>query len=169
MAKELIDRCFWCGKPKSGAITETEDTIRNSVINNYTPCDACKKSFNGGIHVIGVTTEPIIKGMFPISKDEKNTLYPTGSMFIANNEFIKDMLSEDSEKELLENVLRERIIMIPNDVCEKIVNDAREAQSGEEYINHMDTITDAVIDKINEERSTNEENIQNQSDKKSMA
>jgi hypothetical protein len=90
-------------------------------------------------------------------------------MFIANDEFIKDMLSEDSEKELLENVLRERIIMIPNDVCEKIVNDAREAQSGEEYINHMDTITDAVIDKINEERSTNEENIQNQSDKKSMA
>ena len=154
MAEERIERCFWCGRPKSGAIEETEETIKNSVITNYQPCDACKKSFADGIHVMGVTTEPIVQGMFPISKDEKNTLYPTGSMFVANEEFIKDMLSDESEKELLENVLQDRVLMIPNELCEQIVNDARAAQAenGDEYLNSMD--------KVHEEATANEENVQ---------
>lgn len=157
MAEERIERCFWCGKPKSGEIEETEETIKNSVINDYTPCDKCKESFAGGIHVIGVTNKPIVNGMFPISKDDKNTLYPTGSMFVANEEFIKDMLSNEGEKELLENVLKERILMIPNEVCEQIVNDARTAQAenGEEYIEQMD--------EVHKEESSNEEDIQDQS------
>ncbi len=154
MAEERIERCFWCGRPKNGEIEETEETIKNSVIANYQPCDACKKSFSDGIHVIGVTTEPIVKGMFPISKDEKNTLYPTGSMFVANEEFIRDMLSDENEKELLENVLQDRVLMIPNELCEQIVNDARAAQaeSGSEYLNQMD--------KVHEEATANEENVQ---------
>ena len=151
--EERIDRCFWCGKPRNGEIDETEETIKKSVINSYTPCDKCKESFAGGIHVIGVTDKPIVEGMFPISKDDKHTLYPTGSMFVANEEFIKDMLSDESEKQLLENVLKERILMIPNDVCEQIVNDARNAQteSSEEYIEHMDEVVNG--------ESSNEENV----------
>lgn len=153
MAEERIERCFWCGRPKSGEIEETEETIRNSVITNYQPCDACKKSFDNGIHVIGVTTEPIVQGMFPISRDGNNTLYPTGSMFVANEEFVKDMLSDPGEKELLDNVLTDRVLMIPNELCEQIVNDARTAQAenGEEYIDAMD--------KIHEEETANEENV----------
>lgn len=154
MAEERIERCFWCGKPKSGEIKETEETIKNSVINNYEPCDACKASFGNGIHVIGVTKEPIVKNMFPISKDDKNTLYPTGSMFVASEEFIKDMLSDESEKELLEAVLKEKVLMIPNELCEQIVNDVRNAQveSNGEYINQMDA--------VHEEGTSNEENVQ---------
>lgn len=153
MTEERIERCFWCGKPKSGEIKETEETIKNSVINNYEPCDACKASFGNGIHVIGVTKEPIVKDMFPISKDDKNTLYPTGSMFIANEEFIKEMLSDESEKELLEAVLKERVLMIPNELCDQIVNDARNSQveSNEKYINNMDA--------VHEEETSNEENV----------
>lgn len=154
MAEERIERCFWCGKPKSGEIKETEETIKNSVINNYEPCDTCKASFGNGIHVIGVTKEPIVKDMFPISKDDKNTLYPTGSMFVANEEFIKEMLSDESEKELLEAVLKERVLMIPNELCDQIVNDARNAQaeSNEKYINQMDT--------VHGEETSNEKNVQ---------
>lgn len=153
MAEERIERCFWCGKPKSGEIRETEETIKNSVINNYEPCDACKASFGNGIHVIGVTKEPIVKSMFPISKDEKNTLYPTGSMFVANEEFIKEMLSDESEKELLDAVLKERVLMIPNELCDQIVNDARnsQAESNEKYIDQMDT--------VHKEETSNEENV----------
>lgn len=155
MAEERIERCFWCGKPKDGAIEETEETIKNSVINNYEPCDACKASFGDGIHVIGVTKQPIVQNMFPISKDDKNTLYPTGSMFVANEEFIKDMLSDENEKELLDAVLKEKVLMIPNELCEQIVNDVRSAQaeSNGEYINKMDA--------VHEEGASNEENVQN--------
>lgn len=155
MAEERIERCFWCGKPKSGEIIkETEETIKHSVINNYEPCDACKASFGNGIHVIGVTKEPIVESMFPISKDEKNTLYPTGSMFVANEEFVKEMLSDESEKELLDAVLKERVLMIPSELCDQIVNDARNAQveSNDKYINQMDA--------VHEEETSNEENVQ---------
>lgn len=154
MAEERIERCFWCGRPKNGEIEETEETIKNSVINNYQPCDTCKKSFEGGIHVIGVTKEPIVKGMFPISKDDDNILYPTGSMFVANEEFIKDMLSEEDEKELLKNVLKDRVLMIPNEMCEQIVNDARAAQA-----EHTDDYIEGM-DKVHEEVTPNEENVQ---------
>lgn len=156
MAESVIERCFWCGRPKDGEIEETEETIKNSVINNYSPCKKCKESFGNGIHVIGVVDKPIVDGMFPISKDDKQTLYPTGSMFVANDDFIKEMLSDEGEKELLENVLKERMLMIPNEVCEQIVNDARAAQAeGEEYIEHMD--------EVHEEENSNEENIQSES------
>ncbi len=156
MAESVIERCFWCGRPKDGEIEETEETIKNSVINNYSPCEKCKESFGNGIHVIGVIDKPIVDGMFPISKNDKQTLYPTGSMFVANDDFIKEMLSDEGEKELLENVLKERMLMIPNEVCEQIVNDARAAQAeGEEYIEHMD--------EVHEEENSNEENVQSES------
>ena len=68
MAEERIERCFWCGKPKSGEIEETEETIKNSVINDYTPCDKCKESFAGGIHIIGVTKNLLLMVCFPFQK-----------------------------------------------------------------------------------------------------
>ena len=156
MSEEVkrTERCFWCGKPKDGSIIEeTEETLKNSVINNYEPCENCKKAFSHGIHVIGVTKKPIIDGMFPIMKDGDNVLYPTGSMFVANDDFVKDML--DGEDELLENVLKERILLIPNEQCEQIVKDATEAQNSAEDIT---TKMDAVQGEVNEE------NVQNQGD-----
>ena len=156
---QKIERCFWCGRPKDASIIEeTEETLKNSVINNYQPCEKCKESFNGGIHVIGVTKEPIVKNMFPIVKDGENVLYPTGSMFVANEEFIKEMISGDSEdeKELLTNVLKERVLLIPNDQCEQIVNDAREAQEAQSNSEYINTEMEGV--------ASNEEDVQGEGD-----
>lgn len=148
MSEEVkrIERCFWCGKPKDGSIIEeTEETLHNSVINNYEPCENCKKAFAHGVHVIGVTKQPIVDGMFPIMKDGDNVLYPTGSMFVANDDFIKDML--DGEDELLANVLKERILLIPNEQCEQIVNDATEAQNQAQDIEEaMDEVAQGESD-----------------------
>ena len=81
-------------------------------------------------------------------KDGDNVLYPTGSMFVANDDFIKDML--DGEDELLANVLKERILLIPNEQCEQIVNDARDAQNQAEEI-------ESDIDSVEQEKSNEKE------------
>ena len=135
------ERCFWCGRLKDPNITEEQAEQMGSVIRSYVPCDSCKELFSKGIHVIGVTKEPIIDGMFPISVNGDEKLYPTGSMFVANEEFINDMLSEESEKELKENVLREKILMLPDELVSQIVSDARKAEQGQDldgYIKEHD-------------------------------
>lgn len=164
MAEEekRIERCFWCGRPKSGPIEETEETINNSVITNYQPCPLCKEEFSKGIHVIGVTEKPIVDGMFPIMKDDKNTLYPTGSMFVAQEDFIKDMLSEESEKELLENVLKERVILLRNEMVEQIVEDARAAGNENELVEDYKNKLEKVAGEENAEE------VQSQSNEESM-
>lgn len=154
--EETLERCFWCGLPKDKTVSDEQITKMRPVIHDYRPCEACKEKFNGGIHVIGVTDKPIVQGMFPISKsDNGDCLYPTGSMFVATDEFVKDLLPEEENKELKENVLRERILMLPEEVVSNIVEEARKAQAGEDI-----TPTEEV---------SNEENIQNQSDKENMA
>jgi hypothetical protein len=130
---ERIERCFWCGRAKNMEIEEeTEETVNNSVITNYIPCDKCKAEFGNGIHVIGVTKKPIVEGMFPISKSEEEPLYPTGSMFVGNDEFIKELISEPKDEQLLKDVLEQRILMLPDDMVVNIVNQAREEQQGKD-------------------------------------
>jgi hypothetical protein len=164
MAEKKIEICFWCGNPKDENISHEDllkaKTDNDIVINNYRPCDRCKKMFGKGIHVIGVTDKPIAEGMFPISKSSDQTLYPTGSMFVASEEFILDLLSDDAQKELRENVLKERVLMMPDSVVEGIVNDAREHNQGE----NLD-INSALLD---DEGEKNEENVQDQSNEESL-
>ena len=156
-----IERCFWCGRPKDQTITEeTEETIKQSVINNYNPCEKCKEQFADGVHVIGVTKEPIVKGMFPISKDGDNVLYPTGSMFVANDDFIKDLISEPSEEQLLHDVLEKRLLMLPDEFVVDIVEQARKEQQGED----LDTYINDDM-----ENAVNEEDVHSESDEESMA
>lgn len=132
--QERTEICFWCGKPKhiEEGVAFTEEIYKNAIIQNYVPCDACKKTFGDGIHVIGVKRNPIAKGMFPISKDEEGDLFPTGSMFVANESFVKDMLSEEEDKELLENVLQEKILMLKDEVVTEIIEQARKQNQGED-------------------------------------
>lgn len=157
--QQRAERCFWCGKLKSHELTEREVLEKKiqSYIGSYEPCDQCKELFKDGIHVVGVTNKPIVEGMFPISTNGDENLYPTGSMFIANDEFITDMLSEDSEKELLKNVLKERKLMLRNEVVESIVKQAREANVGKD------------IDVNVGEGESNEEEVQDQSNEESVA
>jgi hypothetical protein len=67
------------------------------------------------------------------------------------------MLSEDSEKELLKNVLKERKLMLRNEVVESIVKQAREANAGKD------------IDVNVGEGESNEEEIQDQSNEENVA
>ncbi len=165
MAEEKkIEICFWCGNPKEESVSQEEllEAKNNNkiVINNYKPCSKCQEMFKDGIHVIGVVDKPIAKGMFPISKSEEHTLYPTGSMFVASDEFIYDLLSDDAQKELRENVLKERVLMMPDEIVTGIVNDAREHNQGEDL-----EISEALL---NNEVKEHEENVQDQSNEKSM-
>lgn len=59
------------------------------------PCDECKKK---GIALVEVNPE---------TKEPSGTLYP------AKEEFIKRLLSHDSDSKLLNRVLKQRILMIP--------------------------------------------------------
>jgi hypothetical protein len=110
---------------------------------------------------MGVSKEPIVDGMFPITKDNDNVLYPTGSMFISNDEFIKDILSDPSEKELLDNVLKERKLLLPNDIVEQIINDIRDVKNemnAKDVDNHLDTLEE-VLDEEKIHDQSNEESL----------
>lgn len=154
-----VEFCFWCGEPKDKSIKDEINSDNKKsfrpVINNYNPCERCKEIFSNGIHVIGVSKEPVIKTMFPITKtDEDGPLYPTGSMFVADDYFIEELLDSPDDKELKENVLKERIIMLPDEFVSQMIKEAREQGRGQS----LDSI---IKDK---EGETDEENVQNQGD-----
>lgn len=143
--ENVVERCFWCGHLKDKSITDEDVSNKHlqAVIRDYVPCDACKDVFSHGIHVIGVTDHPIIEGMFPISHDEKaGDLYPTGAMFVANEQFVYGLFTDESEKEQRDRVLKERVLMLPNEFVENLVREAEEqdSQSGnmDEYLNQLD-------------------------------
>ena len=140
---ERIERCFWCGRPKNGEVLETEETVKKSIIRDYVPCNSCKELIDDKIHVIGVTTEPIVEGMFPIFADEngENCLYPTGSMFVATENFVKELLSDQPER--LELVLEKKLLMFPEDTIVGIIeelNKRDDVVSLDEYIENMDKV-----------------------------
>ena len=143
-----IEICFWCGRPKDKNIELTDGDIENGKyvprITSYIPCDDCKKIIGNNIHVIGVSKKPIIKDMFPISKDGEDFLYPTGSMFVAGDDFVMDVLSGDENKEIRENVLKERILLLPEEV-----------------------VTD-IIHKMRKDNKNNDKNVQSESNKESV-
>ena len=147
---DRIERCFWCGRPKDINIKETDenlDTLKNSIIKNYIPCDRCKEEIADKIHVIGVTEEPIVPNMFPISKDDNMTLYPTGSMFAAGEDMIKDMLSD--QQDLLENVLNEKVLLLPDkdvtDIIHQII-EYEENNNIQQEANYVNNILNNIID-----------------------
>ena len=76
-----------------GRVNKEDSEMPMRAIVDYEPCDTCKELFSKGVHVIGVTTEPMIENMFPIVKDDNITLYPTGSMFVAPEQWVTDFLT----------------------------------------------------------------------------
>lgn len=128
-----IPRCFWCGRDKNmialmGKIDRQDSQAPMGVIMDYEPCDECKELFSKGIHVIGVTDKPVVKGMFPILQDDKNTFYPTGSMFVAKEEFIERFLKANDSEEMLEDVLEKKVLLMPSTLVDEIVADSKAAE-----------------------------------------
>ena len=126
-----IPQCFWCGKDKNeialfGKMDRQDSPAPRHVILDYEPCDKCKELFDKGIQVIGVIEEPIIKNMFPICERPDGTkLYPTGTMFVSSEDWIHRLLSEPEEQELLDSVLKQRKMLMPNEICEAYVEQAK--------------------------------------------
>lgn len=124
-----VECCFWCLKPiDTTAVLGEEDKI---VFRNYDPCPRCEELFKQGIHVIGVSPNMVMPGMFPVTQDpEGKPLYPTGVMFLASEDWIRRFLADPKDKEILEEVLKERRILMPDTMVEQIVKDL-ESQSSE--------------------------------------
>lgn len=125
-----IPVCFWCGKEKNevalmGQIDKEDSAAPRKVIVNYEPCDECKEFFSKGVHVIGVTTEPMVPTMFPIVDDGKMKLYPTGSMFVAPIDWMKDFLTANNQEAMLEDVLSKKVLMMPDNIVSEIVNESK--------------------------------------------
>lgn len=145
-----IPICFWCGKEKNevallGQINKEDSEAPRRVIMDYEPCEQCKELFSMGIHIIGVSTEPIVETMFPIVNDDNIKLYPTGSMFVSTEEWVTSFLTANNQQSMLENVLSSRVLMLPDTIVTEIIDDSK---ADEMNIKTLDT----------EEENTNENN-----------
>ena len=119
--KQRIRACFWCGEPFDKNEEFSKDKL--PLIQSYVPCPKCKEIFDKGFHVIGVSHEPMIDGIFPISKDEDGDvlLYPTGAFFVADEDFIRSVITDDEE--FLQNVLEKRVLMLPAETVDTRVEE----------------------------------------------
>ena len=125
-----IPICFWCGKEKNevallGQINKEDAEAPRRVIMDYEPCEQCKELFSMGIHIIGVSTEPIVETMFPIVNDDNIKLYPTGSMFVSTEEWVTSFLTANNQQSMLENVLSSRVLMLPDTIVTEIIDDSK--------------------------------------------
>lgn len=125
-----IPICFWCGKEKNeialmGKIDREDSEAPRHVIMDYEPCDKCKELFSKGIHVIGVTTEPITEGMFPIIDDGKAKLYPTGSMFVGSEDWAKRFLEANDQHDMVDDVLQKKVLLMPDEFVNEMVREVK--------------------------------------------
>lgn len=124
-----IPICFWCGQEKNeiallGRLKGDAEAPRHVVI-DYEPCDKCKALFNQGIHVIGVTNQPVVPEMFPIVDDGQEKLYPTGSMFVARPEWAERFLTANDKQDMIPNVLKQKTLLLPDDLVNDIVKESK--------------------------------------------
>lgn len=101
-----IPVCFWCGKERNeiafmGRIgREDREAPMHSVI-DYEPCDECKKIFDAGILLVGVTEKS--KDKRPaIGKNERGKkLFPTGAYCVVTREWVTENISADFAEEVI--------------------------------------------------------------------
>lgn len=119
MAK--VETCFWCLQPfdKKIKFDKAKDTMEFS---GYLLCEDCKKMLGNNIHVIGVDQKQIINKQ-PALFFGKNgeSYYPTGSMFIATDEWVKDFLHGNDADGLSEKILKNRVFTIPQELMDVLI------------------------------------------------
>lgn len=126
-----IPVCFWCGKEKNevallGKINKEDSKAPMKAVINYEPCDKCNEFFSKGIQVIGITKHPIIKGLFPIMiQDKQNAFFPTGTMFVATDTWIKDFLTTNEKEYMIDEVLKKRKLLLPDPIVSDIVKELK--------------------------------------------
>lgn len=127
MKHECMPICFWCTKETGKPVQLSEvNGIKppTKAILNYEPCDACKEMFGKGIHIIGVVDEPLTETMPPIVNDGEVKLYPTGAFFVASPEWTEQMLKANNNQQMIEHVLKQRVLMMPDEIVQNIIREA---------------------------------------------
>ena len=125
-----VDVCFWCLKPLKEGEEFHKGTDR-MIMRSYTPCKTCKDVFSHGIRLIGTVKEAPMEGMPPIGMGNDNEpLYPTGIMFLAPEEMVREMLNEPDESNILNNVLEHKVMLMPEENVAKIIDTVKNAGAG---------------------------------------
>lgn len=145
----LVDTCFWCLKPidKTIKFDKEKDTMS---FKGYKPCPTCTKIFSNGIQVLGVSKEQTIinQPAMTIDKDN-NPLYPTGRMFLADNNWVCEYLKD--EPDILSEVIKQKVLLLPDKVVEEGLSMLNKTDSG--YVGDEDLIQKQQTAQINiEER-----------------
>lgn len=127
-----IPVCFWCGEDKNelyllGKLKDDAEAPMRAVY-DYEPCDKCKGFIEKGVQLIGATTDPIQKGMPPIAgNEESGFLYPTHTFTVVKEEFVREFL-ENEPQEFLNNVLEKKVLVIPVEILNQMLSEARAAE-----------------------------------------
>lgn len=134
-----IPICFWCGQDKNevgllGKIDKEDSEAPQRMIINYDPCDKCSELFSKGIHVIGASNHPIVPSMFPIISDENMTLYPTGSMFVATEDWVKRFLKANQREDMLDDVLAKKTLIMPDSIVSEIVKESKSPEMEVQFL-----------------------------------
>ena len=107
--------CFWCHNPLDGSKISDKEKY-SFIVSSYEPCESCKNKYNS-IFTMGVTNNPKDKNMPPILIDTNDIKqYPTGDYTYLDDETVKFIFS--GNKELLEDVIKERKLYIPQDMLD---------------------------------------------------
>lgn len=123
ISEERTEVCFWCGSPKDMK-RDKIDKGEKCIVRDYEMCSRCREKFKEGIRLMGVTEEPVVKGMFPIIQEGDITLYPTGSIMQCHEDYVKDILEDDPER--LNTVLEHKMMFMPENILEKLIKKVRE-------------------------------------------
>lgn len=132
-----IPTCFWCGNPKKelalmGRMDKKDSKAPKYIVLDYEPCDECKKLFSNGIHVVGCSNEPTAKGQFPMLDSESVKLYPTGAMFVAKEEWVKDFLKANDSEDMIPDVIEKKVLLMPDSIVNEIVSESKKLDNIED-------------------------------------
>lgn len=82
--------CPYCREPKGIALMGRLPQDREApkeVVQDYEPCDKCKKLFAGNVLCLDTVETPTFEGQEPVFQDKNVTLYPTFRFMVLKKEF----------------------------------------------------------------------------------
>lgn len=128
-----IPVCFWCGEEKSeivllGRVDKEDSQAPMHMVMNYEPCEKCKKAFSMGIHVIGVNTKPYENGQPPIQEDGEVMLYPSGAFFVATEQWVNRVITNDQDRE---RILKCGKLLLDDSIVKEIVEQIKDLKQDE--------------------------------------
>lgn len=102
------DVCFWCSNTITIKVIEYGGIPPDRSISSYEPCRVCEKTWNKGIAIVCVTTEPEIENQPPIVEEayfedlrKPVNLYPTKQLVVMTDEGVVELFEDEYAKNAL--------------------------------------------------------------------